>query len=351
MSSIRDVAKRARVSIATVSRTLNNPDTVEVKTADRVRQAVRELRYYPNTHARSLVMGKSRTLGLIVSDIVNPFFPELIHDFGEAATAEGFEIVFNSTGYDSSRMASSVRRMLEQKVEGLAVLTSEMDQHLVDELQLRCVPTVFLDVGPAREWISDIQVDYAVGISQAMEHLLALGHRSIGFVSGPQHLKSARSRMSAFVQGLLQAGIEGDSPQVACGGHTVAGGFAAMNELLNCPAPPTAILASNDLSAIGALRAARGHGFDVPGRISIVGFDDIQLAEYTDPPLTTIRLSRTDLAQCALDALLRQIRRGEGESHEGKEYVVTTQLVVRESTRAVDFRHEDSLSSNRLTAS
>jgi DNA-binding LacI/PurR family transcriptional regulator len=332
MSSIREVAKRANVSIATVSRTINNPDSVERRTAERVRQAIGELRYYPNTHARSLVSGKSRTLGLIVSDITNPFFPELIQCFDDLATAEGYDIVLSSTNYDSERMARSVRKMIERQVEGVAVLTSEMDQHLIDELGRRRMPSVFLDVGSPGELISNIQVDYATGVSEAIHYLLDLGHHRVGLIAGPDTLKSARARRASYLDALKQAGIEPEPELIVNGGHTILGGFAAMTELLTHGNPPTAVLASNDLSAIGGLRAVQKRGLKVPGHISIVGFDDILLAEFTDPPLTTIRLSRRELANQALGALLRHVRNDSEDFREGREYVVSTRLVIREST-------------------
>src|SRR5215472_14583582 len=153
--SIRDVAKRAKVSIATVSRAINNPGTVDPKTVARVRRAVEELNYFPDSHARSLVSGRSRILGLIVSDITNPFFPELVKGFEHVALRQGYEIMLGSTNYESTRMALCVRRMLERKVEGVAIMTSEMDQHLVEQLVRRNIPSVFLDVGSVRPFVSN----------------------------------------------------------------------------------------------------------------------------------------------------------------------------------------------------
>jgi len=324
--SIREVAKRAKVSIATVSRTINNHCAVDPKTADRVRKAIEELGYCPDMQARSLVSGRSRILGMIVSDITNPFFPELVKGFEDVAVHQGYEILVSSTDYDSGRMALCVRRMLERKVEGVAIMTSEMDQHLIDKLVRRRVPTVFLDVGSARGVISNIQVDYAVGITQAVKHLLNLGHRRCGFISGPLGLKSARVRRTAFLECLTQAGILEDEELVQEGDHTIVGGLEAMIRLLNLSNPPTAVLASNDLTAIGALRAVRCRGLSVPDNVSVVGFDDIHFAEFTEPPLTTVRLSRRELAEKAIHAILQQ---------RGAEYTVTPALVVRESTRSL----------------
>lgn len=159
---IQEVARRARVSTATVSRTINNPSLVDPKTAKRVWKVIEKLRYYPNTQARALVSGRSRILGLIVSDITNPFFPELIKGFEDVAIQNGYEILVSSTNYDSARMALCLRRMLERKVEGVAIMTSEMDKNLLDQLAHRNVPMVFLDAGIAGEGISKVVVDYAI---------------------------------------------------------------------------------------------------------------------------------------------------------------------------------------------
>jgi LacI family transcriptional regulator len=331
--SIRDVAKRAKVSIATVSRTINNPSAVDPATADRVRKAVSDLRYFPDSQARSLVSGRSRILGLIVSDITNPFFPELVKGFEDVAIHHGYEIMVSSTNYDSARMALCVRRLLERKVEGVAIMTSEMDQPLIDQLVRRKVPTVFLDVGSVHAFISNIQVDYASGINQAVEHLLHLGHSRIGFISGPLGLKSARIRRTAFLECLAGTGILEDEHLVTEGDHTIDGGLDAMARLLESRTPPTAVLASNDLTAIGALRAVRRKGWRVPEDVSVIGFDDIHFAEFTEPPLTTVALSRRELAEKAIRALLQHIEPQEpGNTAHGAEYTVTPVLVVRQST-------------------
>jgi LacI family transcriptional regulator len=331
---IHEVAKRAKVSIATVSRTLNNPSTVDPKTAARVLKAVEELRYHPDIYARSLVSGRSRILGLIVSDITNPFFPELVRGFEDVAVQHGYEIMVSSTDYNSARMAVCVRRLLDRKVEGVAIMTSEMDRPLIDQLERRKVPTVFLDVGAVHALISNIQVDYAAGINQAVEHLLALGHRRIGFISGPLTLKSASIRRTAFLECLTRKGILEDEDLVTEGDHMIDGGLAAMSRLLDLPNPPTAVLTSNDLTAIGALRAVHRKGLNVPKDVSVIGFDDIHFAEFTEPPLTTVALSRRELAEKAIFALLRHIEPTPGQPGHGAEYSITPTLVVRQSTCA-----------------
>jgi LacI family transcriptional regulator len=327
---IQEVARRARVSTATVSRTINNPSLVNPQTAKRVWKAIEQLGYYPNTQARALVSGRSRILGLIVSDITNPFFPELIKGFEDVAIQNGYEILVSSTNYDAARMALCVRRMLERKVDGVAIMTAEMAKHLVDKLAHRNVPMVFLDVGTPGRGVAIVKVDYAMGINEAMDHLLSMGHRRIGFVSGPLTLKSARIRRSAFLRALAGYGIGQDQRLVEEGDYTVDGGLRAMTRMLESGSSPTAVLGSNDLTAIGVMRAVRRAGLSVPRDISVVGFDDIRLAEFTEPPLTTVRLLRTELAKHAFHALIAAGEKPDARPKAGP--MVETHLVIRETT-------------------
>ncbi|MGH9593270.1 MAG: LacI family DNA-binding transcriptional regulator, partial [Bryobacteraceae bacterium] len=189
----------------------------------------------------------------------------------------------------------------------------------------------FLDVATPARRISNLRVDYTGGINLAVRHLLELGHRRIGFLSGPSELKSARTRHDAFLECLRSFGIIEDEGLVAQGNHRIDGGLTAMQQLLRLNAPPTAVLASNDLTAIGALRGIRTAGLEAPEDISVVGFDDIELAEFTEPPLTTVRLSRAEIAEKALDCLLLNMEFGRDK---GSEVVIGTRLIVRESTAA-----------------
>ena len=200
--NIGEIARRAHVSTATVSRTLNQTGAVRPETARKVWRVAAALNYYPNSHARALVSGRSRLLGLIVSDITNPFFPELVHSFEALATAQDYDLILTSTGYQTARMIGCVRRMLERKVDGVAIMTSEMDLGLIKELARRGVPLVFMDVGRVGPRMSHVLIDYAHGIRQAVDHLVALGHKRIAFIAGPLDLHSARTRRQAFLDGM-----------------------------------------------------------------------------------------------------------------------------------------------------
>src|SRR6202051_2952813 len=199
---IHEIARRAKVSTATVSRTINRVPSVDPQLAKRVWKVVEELGYYPNTQARALGSGKSRIFGLIVSEITNPFFPEIGQAFEDIAVQHNYEILRTSTGHDPKRMELAVRRMIERRVDGVAILTFGMEDSLVEDLRFRKVPLVFVDVGPQVPGVSNIRVNYQHGIRQAVQHLAALKHTRIAFVAGPSTLKSAMARKAAFEEAM-----------------------------------------------------------------------------------------------------------------------------------------------------
>src|SRR5579862_1250772 len=229
---IRTIARAANVSIATVSRVMNNVASVNPKMAKRVWEAIEQLDYFPNTQARALVSGRSRLLGLIVSEITNPFFPELIQGFEDIAVEHGYEILISSTNYDPRRMSLCIRRMLERRAEGVAVMTFGVEKPLLEQLAERNIPLIFVDLGPDRPGISLLKVDYHHGIRQGVQHLAALGHRNIAFISGPMRLHSAQSRVAAFSRSLAECGIAPSPQCVVEGDHTMEGGVAAMENIL-----------------------------------------------------------------------------------------------------------------------
>lgn len=349
MSSIKDVAKEAGVSTATVSHVINNTRYVSDEVRARVKRAIEQCRYYPNAHARSLASGKSRIIGLVISDIANPFFPELVKSIETAAFERGYDIILSNTNYDPERTSHYVRRFIERKVGGVAVMTSEMDKKLVDELAHREVSSVFLDVGEIGLHMNSLCVDYGEGIEEAIMHLVALGHRRVAFIGGTKTLRSARRRLEAFRQTMQQ--LFPDEPElVFYGNFKVEGGRRAAYEILATQTGnlPTAVVAANDLTAIGAISEFRAAGLHIPRDISIVGFDDIAFASLTEPALTTINLPRDELGRRAVEVLIKSI---EDMSKEGVEIRVPTNLVIRQSTAPVRIQPDGSAKKNvRKTA-
>jgi LacI family transcriptional regulator len=326
---IREIARRAKVSTATVSRAINRVPTVDPQLAKRVWKVVDDLGYYPNTQARALVSGRSRIFGLIVSEITNPFFPEIVQTFENLAVESNYEILLTSTVHDPKRMESSVRRMIERRVDGVAILTFGMEDSLIEHLRFRNVPLVFVDVGPDVQGIANIRVHYQNGIRQAVQHLAALRHTRIAFVSGPVNLKSALARREAFKTCMMEIGLSPDL--VVVGDHRMEGGMSALLQLWRMRDRPTAVLCSNDMTAIGLMREAYEQNIRIPDDLSVVGFDDIRLAEFTTPPLTTVQMSQTELAKIAFQALLNEVE-CDPPSREHHEYTLKTSLVLRRST-------------------
>jgi len=317
------VAALAKVSIATVSRTINASPAVSEKLAQRVWQAIEQLNYFPNTHARSLVSGRSRILGIIVENITNPFFPELIASFEEIAVANGYEILVSSTNSNAQQLTNCVRRMLERKVEGVAVLTFGGEEPVLDQLEFHLEDPK----------VSTILLDYSKGIHAAVAHLIELGHTRIGFLAGPHTLHSAITRLNCFQQTMRESNLKVHKDWIIECDHTLKGGVTGFDKLMTLKTRPTALICSNDMTAIGVLRAVYMAGLRVPEDLSVIGLDDIDFAEFTLPPLTTIRLSRVELARAAFDALRLQAEEASNPTIQ-REFLVSTSLIVRGSTAA-----------------
>ena len=329
--SIRDVAKRAGVSIATVSRAVNHIPTVDPELAKRVWMAIDEVGYLPNTQARALVSGRSRMLGLIVSEITNPFFPELVQEFENLAVAQGYEVLIGSTNYEPERTELLIRRMLQRNVDGVAVMTFGIEEDLVKKLVEREFPLVFVDAGPDLPNIRVLKVDYGEGIRQGVQHLAALGHRRIAFITGPLRLRSAVARRDGFLRSMAELGLTVPAEHLVEGSHTMEGGMEAMEHLIALSELPTAVMCSNDMTAIGVLHALYRTTHNVPDDISVVGFDDIHLAQFMLPPLTTVEMSCKHLAAAAVEALRAGIERDHPKAAK-TEWHIPTRLVVRQSS-------------------
>ena len=325
---ILKVAKRARVSTATVSRVLNGFPGVSEKTLARVKRAIAETNYVPNQNARSLRVGRTRLFGMIVSDINNPFFPELIDAFEALASAQGIEVLFTHTNYDVRRLKNCVRRMIERNVDAIAVMTSEVDEESLRQAVKANVPMVLMNQRKLAGNYPSIAVEYATGFREALDHLLALGHRYIAFIAGPQSLYSARSRKQAFESALKAHGLKVRMEWLATGDMRIEGGRMAMEKLLSCRPRPTAVLASNDLMAVGALQAAHEARIRVPRDLSIIGFDDLPVAGMVHPPLSTIRHPRREMAARAF-ASLQNMLQGHAVAADAP---LHPHLVVRKST-------------------
>ncbi|MDP9050536.1 MAG: LacI family transcriptional regulator [Acidobacteriota bacterium] len=326
---MREIAKIVGVSSATVSRVINGSALVRPETAERVRRVIDETRFVPNGSATTLKYGRSNSYGLIIPDMMNPFFAEFIRSFEGILVAKRQDMLMALTDHHASRMQDTIHRMLVRQVDGVALLASEIETEPIETLIRNRVPLVTMDrrlVGPG---LSDVSVNYAPGLGQAVEHLKSLRHRKIGYIGGSAGLTISDHRSQAFVKAIEVAGLKTDPKFVLAGNYRISGGDDAMTELLTRGDRPTAIVTANDLTAIGALRSLRRHGLSAPRDFSIIGFDDIELCEVLDPPLTTIRLPRHKMAEKFALALESSAK----DPHApGKIYPIQTSLVIRSTT-------------------
>ena len=325
--TIRDVAKAAGVSIATVSNVLNGTGKVGRNTRQLVLSTVKRLGYIPDVHARHLASRERRTLGIIVSDIENPFFPEVIKGFETRARQLGYNAILSDTNYDPRRTREAAERMMEHKVRGVAIMTSEVSSRLIHELARRKIAVTFLDLVPVRQYMSNLRIDYFSGIQQIVHYLYDCGHRRIAFVAGRSHLKSNVVRLEAFERCMTDLGLE--PGPILPGDLRFEGGVAAGKVVANLAVRPTAIVAINDLTAIGVIKALLSAGIRVPNDISVTGFDKTRLADYSNPSLTTVDIHHEELGHVAADAL-HQL--SSSPHPQGKEYRIGAELVLGESS-------------------
>ena len=316
--NLEQVARRAHVSTATVSRVINNASVVK---------AIEELKYHPNLHARHLAGGKSRTIGVIVSNLENPFFFDIYKAVEAGAHARGFEVVMANTDYRPEQLVASVRLMIGRRVAGLAAIVSEMEPALIEELTDSGIPVVFYDVGAPRRNIANIRVNYRRGVEKVIDYLHGLGHRRLGFVGHHALLGPINERMKTVLDAVAR--IPDIEVRTAADADTLEGGRQATRALLASGFAPTAIICVNDVTAVGALRELRERGIRVPQDVSVTGFDNVKLSEFCYPPLTTVCIPRERIGQIICDSLIPQPDQASAVEHD---IVIDPVLVVREST-------------------
>lgn len=326
--NLDDVAQEAGVSTSTVSRVLNNLKIVKTSTRSRVLRAVEELNYHPNLHARSLARGKSRILGIIVSNMENPFFLDIYRTLESDAHARGLEVVVANTGYRSQQLLASVQLMIGLRVAGLAVIVSEMEEHLIQTVAESHIPVTFYDVGAPQKNITNIRVDYGKGIKKTVSYLHSLGHRRMAFIGHHSALGPIGERRRAFLESVHRCSPNSE-PSVFTGPDGFDGGCNAARELLDSGFHPTAVLCVNDFMAVGVMRKLREEGLQIPRDVSVTGFDGIKLAEFCSPPLTTVHIPREKIGHIIFDTVLGD---SQNDNHSGHEIVIDPELVLRDST-------------------
>ncbi len=326
---IKDIAREAGVSTATVSHVINKTKYVSDATRERVQEAIAKFNYHPNAHAQSLALGRSKMIGLLVSDIANPFFPEIIKSIEAAVFAAGYHLILLNTNYEVDRAVEFVHRLIQMKVAGIILMIAEHDKKLVQEAKRKKTSFVFHDLGEVGEKMSNIILDYAVGIDEAVKHLVSLGHTNIAHIAGSHEIHSARVRREAFVESIKRHLPKAAAPKIYEGDFRFDGGRLAASRMLAEKNIPTAVVVANDLMALGAMQEFKSAGLRIPQDISIVGFDDISFASLAEPALTTVCSPRVEIGRRAFEALILTVDK---PHQQGVEIRIPTYLIKRDST-------------------
>jgi LacI family transcriptional regulator len=318
--------------VATVSHVVNETRFVSEATRLRVQQAIAELRYVPSALARSLKSNRTHTVGMMIPNNSNPYFAEIIRGIEDTCYDAGFNVILCNSDDDPLKQSTYVRLLSEKQVDGLIVLSSGSDVELLDTQRTATMPQVVVD-REIDELAADlVEVNHEAGGLLATQHLLQLGHRRIACIAGPQTLSSARQRVQGYLRALHEAGVAADDRLMRSSDFTSAGGHAAMSSLLDAASPadrPSAVFASNDLMAIGAICAAAAEGLRIPDDLSVIGFDDIALAAFSNPPLSSIVQPKHATGVLAAQLLLKRIAQPDRELQRA---ILQPTLMVRQST-------------------
>lgn len=341
--NMREIARRAGVSSATVSRVINGSTIVREDTAQRVRKVLEEVQFIPNPSATTLKYGRSKTYGLIVPDMLNPFFAEFFGAFEDLLVEIDHEVLLTSA-QTPEKLLKSIRRMLMRQVDGAVLMASEFDTKSVEPLLRRRVPLTTVDRRTVYAGCSDVSIDYELGFAEAVRHLISLGHTRIGYIGGMKGPHTTEVRANAFKLAIRGAGVTLHPELMRHGNYRVSGGEREVTALMNSTEPPTAILTANDLTALGAVQGLHRHGLSAPHDLSVIGLDDILLSDVCQPPLSTIRTPRQRLAKVCLEAL--DFSKANIESL-GIQLSVPTELIVRETTAPPRRKERTSKSSRR----
>lgn len=335
MPSIKDVAKLAGVSIATVSRTLSDPGLVRENTRKKIMDAIAESGYVTNTLARNFRTRKTNTVVVLVPDISNPFFSNIIHGIEKVAQANDYRIVLGDTQGDREQEKAYGSLVEQRQADGIILLGAS--------IPFECSPRrkkldpAWPPMVMGCEYLDDfefptVRIDNVQAAQDATNHLLQSGHQRIAYINGPKESPLCEDRFQGYKQSLRRAKIKYDAKLVGQGDYSLRSGVDAMKSLLSLDEPPTAVFVANDEMAIGAIKAAKEAGLSVPGDLSVVGFDDIRFAEFTDPPLTTIHQPRAKIGRRVMEIMCKLL---EGEALQDFLTVLPHELVIRESTRVL----------------
>ncbi|WP_067168842.1 LacI family DNA-binding transcriptional regulator [Microtetraspora niveoalba] len=334
--TLRDVAVHAGVHVATVSRALN-PETrhqVNAETAARIISIARDLGYRPNALARGLRTARSTTVGVLLPDITNPLFPPIVRGIEEVLLPEGYTALIANTDNAPDQEEAQFTRLRQHHVDGFIVATARRDHPLLRRVRQEKIPLVLVNRTIERGGFTSVVADDTAGVTAAVRHLIDLGHRDIAFLAGPSNLSTALLRLNTFKRAAAELGVAVDGRLIErCEAYSEAAGDAALSRLIAGERRFTAVLASNDLIALGCYDALERNGLSCPGDISVIGFNDMPFIDKLRPPLTSVHVPHHEMGRTAARLLLKQIR--DGLPRRGETVQLPVELVVRGSTAAV----------------
>jgi LacI family repressor for deo operon, udp, cdd, tsx, nupC, and nupG len=329
MVRIADVAKMANVSTATVSRVISNAGTVKKETADKVLEAIDKLNYKPNMLARQLRRLETKTILVVIPDITNTFFSNVLRGIESVATAYGYQVLLGDAQNIVERERSYLDNLGQRKADGVILLTARTDQKVLEELSEQ-YPVVLACEYYEGSNLPTVSIDNISSARKATEYLISLNHKKIAHISGPLKVVVGRDRLKGFYQAMAHHGLSVDSLLVQEGDFSYESGFNLMKKLLMLDELPTAVFAANDEMAMGAIKAAKSKGIRVPEDLSVIGFDDIKFASIFEPALTTIAQPTFEMGKKAMELLLKLIN---NEELEKDQFMLADKLIVRDSCR------------------
>ena len=334
--SIKDIARAAKVSHPTVSRALSNSPLVNGETAKRIRQIAASLGYRPSAIARSLATKRTKTIGVVVTTIADPFIADVISGVEEAANDHGYSVFLANSNANPDREVRVVHSFHERRVDGILVTASRVGALYVPLLSQLKVPIVLINnqhPDETDQFIYSVTIDNIKASTEVMRHLIGLGHKRIAYIGDRGGFQSDFERLAGYRQGLAFAECPFLPELVVHGDGKPGGGEQAMESLLALPNPPTAVFCYNDMSALGALRALHSHGIKIPEEMSLVGFDDLAIASYTSPLLTTVSQPKQQMGRMAMEIMIKLLSRIDSRTN----IKVEGELIVRESTAPPKF--------------
>ena len=328
-ATMKDVAQKANVSTATVSRALMNPDKVSQSTRNKVEKAALDVGYFPQALGRNSRRNESRTILVIVPDICDPFFSEIIRGIEVTAAAQGYLVLIGDCAHQNQQEKTFIDLIITKQIDGMLLLGSRLPFDASIEEQRNLPPMVMANEFAPELELPTVHIDNLTAAFNAVNYLHELGHKLIGCIAGPEEMPLCHYRLQGYVQALRRSGITVDPHYIARGDFTYEAGANALEQLLELPQPPTAIFCHSDIMALGALSLAKRRGLKIPEDLSIIGFDNISLSEFCDPPLTTVSQPRFDIGREAMLLLLDQLS---GQNVSSGSRLLDCELVLRGST-------------------